>query len=293
MAHDVFISYSTEDRSVAASICIDLEKRGIRCWIAPRDIPIAEPWPKAISDAIANSSVMVLILSKNSNQSAQVNNEVDKYLPTVVFRIDESEPSESMRYSICHLHWLNAFDPPLEKHLSKLAEIISTFLPGDTTRESMAGTGNERDKSKEQRQIFLSYAEEDTDIAEQAASSLEAAGYSVWYYKRDYIGGSEYAEVLMEQIECCRAFAVVISPASINSNQVNNELLVAHEGDKKIFPLLCNITHKELKESKPTWRFYIGGATGIEISPEAIPMSVPGILKGLKYLGIEPQFDND
>ena len=38
MAHDVFISYSTADKTAADAVCAILEGNGVRCWIAPRDI---------------------------------------------------------------------------------------------------------------------------------------------------------------------------------------------------------------------------------------------------------------
>lgn len=38
MAHDIFISYSTQDKAVADAVCATLEKNKIRCWIAPRDV---------------------------------------------------------------------------------------------------------------------------------------------------------------------------------------------------------------------------------------------------------------
>ncbi|MDR0948902.1 MAG: toll/interleukin-1 receptor domain-containing protein, partial [Lachnospiraceae bacterium] len=39
MAYDVFISHSSVDKSIANAICHTLEANGMRCWIAPRDIP--------------------------------------------------------------------------------------------------------------------------------------------------------------------------------------------------------------------------------------------------------------
>ena len=38
MAHDVFVSYAHQDRTVANAVFATLEAHGIRCWIAPRDI---------------------------------------------------------------------------------------------------------------------------------------------------------------------------------------------------------------------------------------------------------------
>ena len=42
MAHDVLISYSSHDKLQADAICNRLESRGIRCWIAPRDVGLGE-----------------------------------------------------------------------------------------------------------------------------------------------------------------------------------------------------------------------------------------------------------
>ena len=39
MAHDVFISYSSKDKPVADAACATFEAAGMRCWIAPRDVP--------------------------------------------------------------------------------------------------------------------------------------------------------------------------------------------------------------------------------------------------------------
>ncbi|MGH6991941.1 MAG: toll/interleukin-1 receptor domain-containing protein, partial [Caulobacteraceae bacterium] len=39
MAHHVFISYSNADKLIADRVCHALEEKGLRCWIAPRDIP--------------------------------------------------------------------------------------------------------------------------------------------------------------------------------------------------------------------------------------------------------------
>jgi len=38
IAHDVFVSYASDDKPTADAVCASLEARGIRAWIAPRDI---------------------------------------------------------------------------------------------------------------------------------------------------------------------------------------------------------------------------------------------------------------
>ena len=50
-AHDVFVSYSTNDKPVADAIVSRLEQAGIRCWVAPRDIIPGQVCPAACASA--------------------------------------------------------------------------------------------------------------------------------------------------------------------------------------------------------------------------------------------------
>jgi hypothetical protein len=38
MTHDVFISHAGDDASLAVEVCALLESRGLKCWMAPRDV---------------------------------------------------------------------------------------------------------------------------------------------------------------------------------------------------------------------------------------------------------------
>jgi hypothetical protein len=132
MAHDVFISYSSKDKTVADAVCATLETRKIRCWIAPRDVPPGEQYAAALVNAINDSKVFVLVLSQGSNTSRQVIREVeeavDHGIPIIPFRIEDVEPTDAMRYYIKSLHWLDAMNPPLERHLGKLADSVQAIM---------------------------------------------------------------------------------------------------------------------------------------------------------------------
>jgi hypothetical protein len=132
MAHDVFISYSADDKPIADAMCSTLESKGIRCWIAPRDILPGMDWGSSIIDAIAASRVMVLLLSSNSNVSSQVKREVEravnKEVIVIPFRIEDVRLSKSLEYHLSLTHWMDALTPPLEVHLQTLAEKIRQLL---------------------------------------------------------------------------------------------------------------------------------------------------------------------
>lgn len=135
MAHDVFISYSSQDKNVADAVCAKLESQKIRCWIAPRDVPPGESWAGAIVEAISESKIFVLVFSDGSNKSGQVVREVgeavDSGIPIVPLRIEDVELSREMRYYIKSIHWLDALSPPIERHLQKISESVQALLSID------------------------------------------------------------------------------------------------------------------------------------------------------------------
>jgi tetratricopeptide (TPR) repeat protein len=132
MAHDVFISYSVKDKTTADAICATLEANGIRVWIAPRDVMPGSDWGESIIEAIEQSKVMILVFSANSNASPQIKREIErsvnKGVTVVPFRIDDILPSKTLEYFISTQHWLDAFTPPLEKHLDNLVSILRSIF---------------------------------------------------------------------------------------------------------------------------------------------------------------------
>ena len=75
---DLFFSYSTKDQKVAFELVEELEKRGLKCWIAPRNIPTAKSWAGAIVEGLGQSRAFLLLLTESSNQSNQVLREVER-----------------------------------------------------------------------------------------------------------------------------------------------------------------------------------------------------------------------
>jgi TPR repeat protein len=75
--YDIFISYCTIDQDIVYKWCNELEKNGIKCWIAQRDIPRGKSYPIAIMDALTNISNFVIFVSNNSIESVDVQNELE------------------------------------------------------------------------------------------------------------------------------------------------------------------------------------------------------------------------
>ena len=103
MAFDAFISYSSKDKTAADAACAVLERAGIRCWIAPRDIRPGGEYGAAIIDAIDQCRAMVLIFSSSANASHQISREIEravaKSVPIVPVRIENMAPTNPWNIS--------------------------------------------------------------------------------------------------------------------------------------------------------------------------------------------------
>ena len=132
MAHDVYISYSANDKPIADAICAHIEAAGIRCWIAPRDIIAGEDKPATITRAISQSRVLVLVFSVYSNASDDISRELflaaDHKLVIIPFKIDDIEPEPGKRYYLARTHWLDAINPPTQEQIQVLVERVCKLV---------------------------------------------------------------------------------------------------------------------------------------------------------------------
>src|ERR1700688_4872795 len=75
---DAFVSYASQDAAVANAIVAAMERNGLRCWIAPRDVPPGTLYADVIIRAINGTKVLVLVLSEYSVSSPHVGKEIER-----------------------------------------------------------------------------------------------------------------------------------------------------------------------------------------------------------------------
>jgi hypothetical protein len=144
----VFVSHSAKDKVLADSVVQTLEESGIKCWVAPRDIPPGGSWAKSIVDAIRECKLFVLVFSSNANDSPHVLREVERAVhnrvPIVPVRTEDAVPAGDLEYFISTPHWLDA-TPARRLHAMKLligeAKKLCppTILHNDSSSGGMAG----------------------------------------------------------------------------------------------------------------------------------------------------------
>ncbi len=125
---EVYICYSKENKSIAIRLTTMLESKGFSCWTAPRDIENIENEHRAKPQAIAAAKVFLMILSKSSNVSKEVADELDIALENgksvIPFKIETIPDSVTMRYFLNTLDWIDALDSNFDDASDVLIEVI-------------------------------------------------------------------------------------------------------------------------------------------------------------------------
>lgn len=110
MAQMLFISHANEDGPTVQRIVAYLERGGITCWIAGRDIPPRSVYAEAIAEGVKNASAFAVIVSRAANASAAVKRELElashygrAFIP---IRIDDTKPGSGMDYYLNNVQWM-------------------------------------------------------------------------------------------------------------------------------------------------------------------------------------------
>jgi hypothetical protein len=135
----LFVSHVSEDRAASEAIVGELEHRGVKCWIAPRDVRPGKAFDNEIAYAIENCRAMLLIFSDHCNASEYIRREVtvagDAGKVIIPFRIEDARPKSGLRVRLSDLHWIDGF----VSRERAIDELVATFLhPEDAMVETPA-----------------------------------------------------------------------------------------------------------------------------------------------------------
>lgn len=131
MKHDVFISYSSKNGNAANAICHTLEERGIKCWMAPRDIPPGSEYGDLIDKAINATKVVVVVFSQYAAESQWVKGELniafEEQKIIIPYRIDSTPFCGQNRVILNQRHWIDSF-PDYRTKFQDLANAVISAL---------------------------------------------------------------------------------------------------------------------------------------------------------------------
>lgn len=127
----IFISHSSKDAAFADEVCRILEGAGHTCFIAPRDIAPGKEYAEEIMNGIAEAEVMLLLLSREANQSQHVFREVERAvsggIPILVYKMAEFELKKSLSYFLMVNQWI---DGTKDRNPVKILDAVNGKMTG-------------------------------------------------------------------------------------------------------------------------------------------------------------------
>jgi TIR domain-containing protein len=84
---------------------------------------------------------------------------------------------------------------------------------------------------------FISYSRDDSEFALRLASDLKNAGARVWLDQLDIQPGQRWARAIQEAMTNAPRLLVILSPSSVSSTNVEDEVAFALEESKTVIPI--------------------------------------------------------
>ena len=91
---------------------------------------------------------------------------------------------------------------------------------------------------EKQRQTFISYSRVKKNFALKLARELKAAGFPIWLDQLDIPAGARWDDEIEKALRECGIFLIILTPASIASENAKDEIGYAIDHGKRILPVL-------------------------------------------------------
>src|SRR3954453_4415214 len=144
----LFVSHVSEDRPAVLEIVDELERRGVPCWIAPRDVRAGRPFDDEIVEAIEACRAMLLIFSEHCNERDYIRREItvagESRKIILPFRIEDAQPRRGLRVRLSDLHWIDGF----VSRERAIDQVVRTINPAQVRQQEEQGQNQEEERRR-------------------------------------------------------------------------------------------------------------------------------------------------
>ena len=131
--------------------------------------------------------------------------------------------------------------------------------------------------TKQEYDIFISYSRKDREFAQRLAKDLSNEGFEVFIDIEAIQAGNTFRQQTVEAIDNSKAFIVVLSPDSVQSDNVGKEVDLAQDSRRRILPVLCRAV-----EIPTELRYQLAGLQTINMENENYSQGFRALLEVLK-----------
>jgi hypothetical protein len=266
MSHQVFLSYRHKDYEIADQLETVLEANSIKCWVDKSNIQLSEVWDERIIRAIAESKLLLLLITSASLESPkQQKREIsvaDKYQVPVapIFMLRTNEPT-AFDYMVENIQRFDASGngpvlDRLESAVLGIRQLLNTLKLQELKSRSAEPIKTEKVpptttltvRARKRASIALLYkrdVEQDERLIELLYRGLSARGHDVFIDKNLPVG-VEWRRTIREKVENADAVIPLLSLFSIGSEMLEEEIQIAirrqqvHPNKPRILPVRVN-----------------------------------------------------
>jgi hypothetical protein len=101
--------------------------------------------------------------------------------------------------------------------------------------------------TEKQSLTFISYSRNNKDFALELAKELKESGFQIWFDLLDIPTGARWDDEIEKALERCDIFMVILTPSSITSENVKDEIGYAIDSKKRILPILLKNANVPLR----------------------------------------------
>ncbi len=132
MAGHVFISHGSENSDEANALCAFIEGRGVKCWIAPRDVRPGIDYSEELQAAIETCAAFVVLVTDVANKSPYVRAETEMafscHKPIFPVRQADIKPAAGLALFLKIRHWTDAYGKHRDAAMERLALELQTVV---------------------------------------------------------------------------------------------------------------------------------------------------------------------
>jgi len=131
MSGHVFVSHGSDDSAEANGLAALIESKGIKAWIAPRDVRPGQDYSEQLQAAIEGCAAFVVLVSDKANKSPFVRAETEMAFstskPIFPVRMNDIQPAAGLAFFLKIRHWTDAFGAERDANVARLMRELQTL----------------------------------------------------------------------------------------------------------------------------------------------------------------------
>lgn len=225
----IAVMYHHDDRGPVEGFCRPLELEGYEFKFAPLGMEVgSQEWKRIVESDLYRADSFLFFVTAKSVLDKMVAwrvrvamEKISEKRPFIPILLDSELPPRAT-WLLRQILVLQMVDATNVETFRYAREEIKKWLP----------------KPRRPMICFISYARDDASVATRLKADLEGRGIRAWRDLDDIPAGASWDDTIAKAIAECSHFLLLVTPTSVQSSNVSDEVSYARERRKAILPLI-------------------------------------------------------